>query len=166
MTYSPAFSIVLFLLFSCTNSQKENSEENQVLNEVKEIQFSIASYGYVEDLNALSEYINIILTKDSKIYKIKNRYENDLIVLSDTMKLTSINEEQEYTIKNISEKYLIHDEVFGYPNVADAGSLGVTLKLNDGKTVFWELSYRKNELPDDVKGIYEMYENIRKEWEH
>lgn len=128
---------------------------------VEEILFYPFSHGLVDNPNELNEDMNIISINNDKAYKIHEKYKDNKLIKTDTVNIIKISLENKKIISNISEKYLHTNQVFGYPNMADDGSLGVTVVLKNGKNIFWELSYRKNQHPKEIQLVYEMYEEVQ-----
>ncbi len=158
--------LILFFIISC-NKQNQDSKKKLLSNNNQELiidkvyLYNIA--GYVENPNNQIQNLVSTVIQNELVYKVNEKYNGKKLVSSDTIKTIKKSSNVKNIISNIPNKYLMSDQKFGETNVADEGSLGVTIFIKGGKEIFWELSYNENTLPKDIEPFYKMFKNVQDE---
>ena len=161
MKYIP-LAFVVIVIMSCVSQEKK--EQNMISTKtIEKVYFSLASYGYVENPNELNDKVVTILIETKEISEIVSTYKNEKLSNKIVKKISKTPKKYIELIKKVPVSYL-KNKTFGSPNMVDEGSLGVTLLLNSGERIFWEVSFNKNELPEVIQNIYEIYEEVQRKF--
>lgn len=160
-----SFIPILFITISLTSciSQEKKREQEKNSNTMAEVYFSLASYGDVENPNELNNKTVSISINENEINEIVSIYENDKLLSEQVKKISDTPKKYVDVINSIPDNFL-KNRIFGHPNMADEGSLGVTLVLENGEQVFWEVSFRKNELPEEIQDVYKIYDEVQQKF--
>ncbi|MBV7440716.1 hypothetical protein KRX57_04725 [Weeksellaceae bacterium TAE3-ERU29] len=144
------FILLIFIVF--TNCVKKKDYNQNSIDKIEKISFSLM-YGEVENPNLLNDKIVSIILEKDKISKTRSIYNEG-----------HLTNETKTKLMDTPKKYLENNQVFGYPKRTDEGSLGVNIELSNGEIIFWEVSHYKAELPEKIRDIYEIYEDIQKQF--
>ncbi|MBV7440705.1 hypothetical protein KRX57_04670 [Weeksellaceae bacterium TAE3-ERU29] len=155
------YILLIFIVF--TNCVKKKDYNQNSIDKIEKISFSLM-YGEVENPNLLNDKIVSIVLEKDKISKTRSIYNEGHLTNETKTKLMDTPKKYLEIIDNIPSLYLENNQVFGYPNRTDEGSLGVNIELSNGEIIFWEVSHYKSELPEKIKNVYEIYEDVQKQF--
>lgn len=152
-------ALTLFLNF-CSKPKITNSKNSVESNsKIESIVFYNISI-FVNNPNEAPDNISTIIVNDKNIFLCQEVYSNNKLLKVDTIKTLQTNTYERKIFTEIPDEYLKKDSRFGDINMADEGSLGVTVNLINDKQVFIELSYQVSSLPKEMQKLLQLKEEI------
>lgn len=152
--------IILGLFFSSCNSIEANKKHNETSDGQRSAVTRIDFYaipGFTSTPGNLGDKMTILSIDSTKILKLNEWYSGDSLIKVDTLSNIPSTASELKILNSIPERYLAGDQHLGKLNVADEGSLGVTIYLTHGKQIFWKMGYDEKQLPSDLRPIYKIY---------
>lgn len=148
-------TVTLFLNF-CSKPEITNSKNSPESNsKIESIVFYNISI-FVNNPNEEPDNISTIIVNKKNIFLCKEVYSKNKLLKVDIIKTLQTNTYERKIFTEIPDEYLKKDSRFGDINMADEGSLGVTLNLINNKQVFMELSYQVSSLPKEIQKLLQV----------